>query len=100
MPVANHDQKRKKCARTGWKSTPRCDWARCRYSVIVRIVSWVTTSRYAIQVPQEAWVSPRDAKEIKVSNMMRRCVLRVRDDCTCLLYTSDAADDLTRVDIG
>jgi hypothetical protein len=33
MPVEIHDQKRKKCAIAGWKSTPRCAWLRCRYSV-------------------------------------------------------------------
>src|SRR5215467_15923622 len=69
MPVLTHDQNRKKCASTGWKSTPRCDWLRCRYSVTVKIVSCVTTSRYTIQVPQDAWVRPRAAKASRVSNM-------------------------------
>ncbi len=28
-----------KCAMTGWKSTPRCAWLRCRYKVTAKMVS-------------------------------------------------------------
>jgi hypothetical protein len=45
IDVVIHVQKRKKCASTGWKSTPRCAWLRCRYSVTEKIVSCVATSR-------------------------------------------------------
>ena len=36
----------------------------------------------------------------EVMAVVKKCYMRMRKDCNCLLYTSDAADDLLCVDLG
>src|SRR3546814_3010982 len=47
-----------KCASTGWKSTPRWAWLRCRYRVTAKMVSWVTSRKYRAMAPSPQPVRP------------------------------------------
>src|SRR5665811_437926 len=93
-------------------------WRLCIMPVLLLIAAaaWSAFWFYAasqVDVAADAWRA-REAKSGRVYDCARRSVagfpfrLEVRCDGasvslksqTCLLYTSDAADDLTRVDLG
>src|SRR5688500_12171760 len=71
MDVVSQVQKRKKCARTGWKSTPRCAWLRCRYKVTEKIVSWVATSRYSARPQKPVCSRPPARKSSRETGIMK-----------------------------
>src|SRR5690606_32833548 len=69
IEVVSQHQKRKKCASTGWKSTPRWVWLRCRYRVTVKMVSWVTTRSQARRPQMPDWTRPPARKSSREADM-------------------------------
>src|SRR3546814_1549382 len=68
IEVLNQVQKRKKCASTGWKSTPRWAWLRCRYRVTAKMVSWVTSRKYRAMAPSPQPVRPDSSQLYRVAD--------------------------------
>src|SRR5690606_34955164 len=69
IEVVSQPQNLKKCASTGWKSTPRWVWLRCRYSVTVKMVSWVTTRKNAKRPQKPDWTRPPARKSSREAGM-------------------------------
>jgi hypothetical protein len=64
IEVVSHVQNLNTWAMTGWKSTPRCAWLRCRYKVTEKIVSWVAARKYSASSQKEHCSRPLARKSM------------------------------------